>query len=78
LDRFDSGIKLDGTYTGKAFASLIDDAQKQNLKNKVVLFWNTYNSKDFSDIISTIDYHQFPRYFHRYFESGVQPLDRNS
>jgi len=66
------------TDAGKAFASLIDDAEKQDLKKKVVLFWNTYNSKDFSDIITTVDYHQLPRYFHRYFENEVQPLDRNS
>jgi D-cysteine desulfhydrase len=70
------GIKLDGTYTGKAFAALINDAGKQALRDKVVLFWNTYNSRDFSDVIATIDYHQLPRCFHRYFEEEVQPLDR--
>jgi len=66
------------TDAGKTFASLIDDAEKQDLKKKVVLFWNTYNSKDFSDTLTTVDYHQLPRYFHRYFENEVQPLDRNS
>ncbi len=72
------GIKLDGTYTGKTAAALIDDAykQKQNMKNKVVLFWNTLNSRDFSDDIQDIDYHQLPGTFHRYFEKEVQPLDR--
>lgn len=70
------GIKLDGTYTGKAFTALVEDAKKQDLRNKVVLFWNTYNSKDFSDIITTVDYRQLPRCFHRYFEEEVQPLDR--
>ena len=74
----DEGIKLDGTYTGKAFAGLIDDAGKQDLRDKVVLFWNTYNSRDFSDLITTVDYHQLPRCFHRYFEGEVQPLDRDS
>jgi D-cysteine desulfhydrase len=73
-----AGIKLDGTYTGKAFASLIDDAEKQVLKKKVVLFWNTYNSRDFTDILTTVDYHKLPQCFHRYFENEVQPLDRNS
>jgi D-cysteine desulfhydrase len=72
------GIKLDGTYTGKALTALIDDVKKQYLRNKVVLFWNTYNSKDFLDVISTVDYRQLPRCFHRYFEEEVQPLDRNS
>jgi len=34
-------IKLEGTYTGKTFAALIDDAKKSNLTDKIVLFWNT-------------------------------------
>jgi len=72
------GIKLDGTYTGKAFSALIDDAKKQNLRDKVVLFWNTYNSKNFSEAIATLDYRQLPKNFHRYFEQEVQPLDRYS
>lgn len=65
------GIKLDGTYTGKAFAALLDDAKKQDLRDKVVLFWNTYNSRDFSDVITTVDYRHLPRCFHRYFEELV-------
>jgi D-cysteine desulfhydrase len=70
------GIKLDGTYTGKALAALADDVRKQDLTDKVVLFWNTYNSRDFSHVITTADYRQLPRCFHRYFEEDVQPLDR--
>jgi len=70
------GIKLEGTYTGKAFAALIDDGKKSSLRNKVILFWNTYNSMDFSGAIATIDYHQLPRCFHRYFEEEVQRLER--
>lgn len=70
------GLKLDGTYTGKAFAALLDDAKKGDLKDKVVLFWNTYNSRGFSDIFTHIDYHQLPQCFHKYFEEDVQPLDK--
>jgi D-cysteine desulfhydrase len=70
------GIKLEGTYTGKAFACLIDDARKGQLKGKTVLFWNTYNSREFPDAVDSIDYHRLPRPFHRYFEEDVQPLDR--
>jgi len=69
---------LDGTYTGKAVTGLIDDEKKQYEKDKGVLFWNTYNSKDVADVISTVAYRQLPRCFHRYFEEEVQPLDRNS
>jgi 1-aminocyclopropane-1-carboxylate deaminase/D-cysteine desulfhydrase-like pyridoxal-dependent ACC family enzyme len=69
-------IKLDGTYTGKTMAALVSDAGKGLLKDKTVLFWNTLNSRDFSDYISNIDYHVLPCEFHRYFEEDVQPLDR--
>ena len=69
-------IKLEGTYTGKTFAALVDDAKKSSLRDKIVLFWNTYNSRDFSETIAAIDYHQLPRCFHRYFEEEVQPLER--
>jgi D-cysteine desulfhydrase len=71
-----SNIKLEGTYTGKTFAALIDDTKKSSFTNKVVLFWNTYNSRDFSETIAAIDYHRLPRRFHRYFEESVQPLER--
>ncbi|OYD16756.1 hypothetical protein CH333_02580 [candidate division WOR-3 bacterium JGI_Cruoil_03_44_89] len=70
------GMKLEGTYTGKAFAALIDDAEKHHLEGKVVLFWNTYNSRDFTDVIKTVDYRRLPKCLHRYFEEEVQPLDR--
>jgi D-cysteine desulfhydrase len=68
-------IKLDGTYTGKALAALIADAKAGNLKDKVVLFWNTYNSVDFSSEIENMNYKDLPLKFHRYFEEDVQPLD---
>jgi 1-aminocyclopropane-1-carboxylate deaminase/D-cysteine desulfhydrase-like pyridoxal-dependent ACC family enzyme len=69
------GAKLDGTYTGKALAALRRDAKDGSLRGKTVLFWNTLNSRDFSDAISSLDYHDLPRPFHRFFEEEVQPLD---
>ena len=69
------GIKLDGTYTGKTLAALIDDAKSGSLQDKAVLFWNTLNSRDFSDAISSVDYRSLPHDFHCYFEEEVQPLD---
>lgn len=69
------GIKLEGTYTGKTLTALIHDAESKDLNDKVVLFWNTYNSGDFSGRIAAIDYRQLPKCFHRYFEAEVQPLD---
>ena len=38
-------IIFDGTYTGKAFAALIAHAHTGMLKNKNVLFWNTFCSE---------------------------------
>jgi D-cysteine desulfhydrase len=72
------GIKLEGTYTGKTFAALIVDARNEMLKYKVVLFWNTYSSSDFSSVTAVIDYHKLPHSFHRYFTQDVQPLDKDT
>jgi 1-aminocyclopropane-1-carboxylate deaminase/D-cysteine desulfhydrase-like pyridoxal-dependent ACC family enzyme len=69
------GINLDGTYTGKTFAAIINDARKGKLRGKKVLFWNTLNSNDFSKIIASSDYHNLPHDFHRYFVKDVQKLD---
>ena len=68
--------RLDGTYTGKTFAALIEDAREERLKGKKVLFWNTLNAHDFSGSIGDIDYHRLPKSFHCYFKKDVQPLDK--
>jgi D-cysteine desulfhydrase len=62
------GIELEGVYTGSALASIIDDAKKGHLKDKVVLFWNTFSSRDFSEVIAGVDYRNMPHGFHRYFD----------
>ena len=72
------GIKLDGTYTGKALAALIDDAKNESLRGKSVLFWNTLNSRSRPESISNLDYRDLPRRFHRYFQEEVQLLDRDT
>lgn len=71
-----AGVVLNGTYSAKAFSALLDDAEREELDEKVVLFWNTYNSRDLSGIAIGVDYRQLPKEFHRYFEEDVQPLDR--
>ncbi len=63
------GIHIEGTYTGKAFAALLADAAAGRLRDKTALFWNTYNSHDFSAEIADVDYRELPKPFHRYFES---------
>ncbi len=69
------GIKLEGTYTGKTLAALVNDARSGRVQDKTLLFWNTVNSRDFSSVIESIDYHSLPREFHCYFAEDVQPLD---
>ena len=71
-----AGIPLNGTYSAKAFSALLDDAARGDLAGKVVLFWNTYNSRDFSSLAGSVDYRSLPKAFHRYFVEDVQPLDR--
>jgi hypothetical protein len=39
-----SGITLETTYTGKAFAALVADARADRLADCQVLFWDTYSS----------------------------------
>ncbi|MBU1007554.1 pyridoxal-phosphate dependent enzyme [Candidatus Dependentiae bacterium] len=70
------GIKLDGTYTGKAFAALLDDAREKVMKKKTILFWNTFCSGDFAEIINRIDYKKLPEQLHFYFKENVQELDQ--
>jgi D-cysteine desulfhydrase len=75
--RRDAGIVLNGTYTAKAFAALFDDLDRHVLHGQAVLFWNTYNSRDLTEMTAGVDYHDLPRGFHRYFVEDVQALDRD-
>jgi len=70
------GIALEATYTGKTLAALLADFESGALRDKTALFWNTYNSHDFSAEIDGLDYEALPAAVHRYFEEDVQPLDR--
>lgn len=41
----EAGLKLETTYTGKAFSAMLADAQIHRLRpDDIVLFWNTYSS----------------------------------
>jgi D-cysteine desulfhydrase len=68
-------VQLEGTYTGKAMAAMIDHASAGKFDGKRVLFWNTYNSHDFTDLIKDIDYRTLPKDYHPYFERDFQPLE---
>jgi 1-aminocyclopropane-1-carboxylate deaminase/D-cysteine desulfhydrase-like pyridoxal-dependent ACC family enzyme len=44
----DAGLRLDPVFTLKAWRSLLTMSQTGALKNKKVLFWNTYNSFEYT------------------------------
>ncbi len=69
------GIKLEGTYTGKTFAAFLNDTARPQMKDKTILFWNTFNSRDLSAFAANVDYRDLPKPFHIYFTEDVQPLD---
>jgi D-cysteine desulfhydrase len=71
------GLKLDGTYTGKAFAALLHDASRA-AETGPTLFWHSCNTRPLDAEIDDMDYRTLPRAFHRYFEEDVQPLDRGA
>lgn len=62
------GLLLETTYTGKALAALLSDANAGVLLGKDVLFWNTYNSRPLSPpAVSPAD---IPEGIRGYFEEG--------
>lgn len=71
------GLELEGTYTGKAFAALLEDLKSPALRDEAILFWNTYNSRPFPNDLDNEDYRELPGGLHRYFEEPVQPLDKS-
>ena len=70
------GVKLDGEYAGKTFAAMLYDLKKEEMRNKTVLFWNTFCSGEFSEITNQVDYKKLPKEVHTYFEQDVQSLDQ--
>jgi len=65
------GLRLETTYTGKAFAGLCGfaRARREPLRGKTILYWHTYNGRDFSGVLAGLDYRGLPRALHRVFEA---------
>ncbi len=74
-----TGKKLESTYTGKTLSALIDDANKGILKDKTVLFWNTYSYGLFEEFTSQVSDEQLrknlPPEFIHYLTDSLQPND---
>ncbi|MEQ9365944.1 MAG: pyridoxal-phosphate dependent enzyme [Leptospirales bacterium] len=59
-------LSLDPTYSGKAMAALLDDAEAGLLKNRTVLFWATYNSRPLEPLLKRQTTIALPRDFAHY------------
>jgi len=74
------GLRLEGTYTGKALAACLHDLRTGEMSGNRIVFWNTYNSNPavFEPLTREHEptlWRQLPEPFHRYFEEDVQELD---
>lgn len=69
-------MKLEGTYSAKPIAAIMNDAKNGTIKDQTILFWNTYCGIDFSYMANFYDYKKFPEEFQKYFKEDVQPLSR--
>lgn len=67
-------LVLDTTYTAKTMAAMLAYLEQHGLKDKTVLFWHTYNTRDLLPYISEdASPKKMPSAFHEYFkdrESG--------
>lgn len=70
-------VGLEGTYTGKAAAALLHDLGSERDRDQNLLFWNTYNSRPLGAAANS-SYRDLPQPLWRYFETEVQPLDRDA
>lgn len=69
------GFHLEGCYSGKAFAALLQDMQDRKLGGKQVLFWNTVNSRVLPSPVESEAWRRLPLRLQRYFKEPLQPLD---
>ena len=65
------GLKLETTYTGKAFAAMLHDLQSPDYSGEPYLFWNTYNSRTLPVTSAPPDaWDDIPEEFARYYASA--------
>lgn len=66
------GVQLDPTYSGKAFAGLLDWSKKQGHQNEPLLFWQTYNSRDLAGYLDqNQDLTKLPASLQEYFNKDL-------
>jgi 1-aminocyclopropane-1-carboxylate deaminase/D-cysteine desulfhydrase-like pyridoxal-dependent ACC family enzyme len=57
----ETGIKLDGTYAGKAFAACLRDINNGKLSGKNVLFWDSFCAGPLNEYTQTVDTSRLPK-----------------
>jgi 1-aminocyclopropane-1-carboxylate deaminase/D-cysteine desulfhydrase-like pyridoxal-dependent ACC family enzyme len=71
------GLKLDGTYSGKAFSALTTDIMKKKFKETdIILFWNTFFLGAVPEITLRTNHQRLPKCLHSYFEQHLQDADQ--
>lgn len=70
----EEAILLDGVYSGKAASGLLTDLQAGKLAGQTVLFWNTFCSDSFEQVINDVDYGVLPAGLQEHYEKPAQPL----
>lgn len=69
------GIRVEGTYSAKPIAAIMDDVANGVIgQDDVVLYWNTYCGIDYSGFTYAVNYKDMPVEFQKYFETDIQPL----
>jgi hypothetical protein len=68
-------LRLDATWTAPTFAALLEDADRDHLRDQTVLLWHTYNSRPYPPGVEDIDHRALPRGFHFYFTGPVQEVN---
>ncbi len=54
------GIILDPTYTAKTFAAVLDYCDSSRTSSQPILFWNTYNGVDLTDVAASANFKDLP------------------
>ncbi len=73
--RDEAGLTLEGTYTGKTFAAVLAWASLPENRGRRALFWNTYSSADFSEILKRADWRELPKRLWKYFDGSLPLAD---
>jgi D-cysteine desulfhydrase len=64
-----ANIKLDPTYTGKAFSAIPSDDERDRIRGKKILYWHTLSGADLSERIASADpMRDLPSAYHGFFD----------